>query len=84
MKSTSHKITIVTALMHGGEMTATDFGFISNPNQYFCDLEKSGILKSREGTRGSARVKLRSIDDHSKAQDFLNRHKSIPRVEGEN
>ena len=46
-----------------GRLTATDFNYISNPNQYFCELEDAGLITSEWGTKGDSRVKLRFINN---------------------
>ncbi|WP_292660237.1 hypothetical protein [Nitratifractor sp.] len=71
MRSRTHKIHIVETLLKGGERTATDFHYISSTNQYFCALEHMGIVKSRWGRKGNAKVKLRSIADPKKALLFV-------------
>lgn len=62
---------ITKVILEEGEKTATDFSHISNANQYFCNLEKDGILKSRWGSKGIARVKYRRIANLEKAMKFL-------------
>lgn len=62
---------VIKIILEEGEKTATDFSHISNANQYFCNLEKMGILKSRWGTKGIARVKYRRIANIEKAMKFL-------------
>ena len=71
MRSATHKRHIVETLLKGGEKTATDFHYISNANQYFVDLERMGIVESRWGWKGNARVKFRSIADPEKALLFI-------------
>ncbi len=44
------------------KLTATDFSHISNPNQYFCELEHQDLIKSEWSERGNARVKQRYIN----------------------
>lgn len=70
MRNLTHKRHIVKTILEQGEMTATDFHYISNANQYFCELVKAGILKDRWGKRGNAKVKLRSIADTEKAKRY--------------
>jgi hypothetical protein len=64
---------IVKVILEEGEKTATDFSHISNANQYFCNLEQDGILKSRWGQKGISRVKYRRIGNLEKAMKFLGR-----------
>ena len=72
MKQSTHKLHIVERLLQeGGELTATDFPYISNANQYLCDLVHRGILKERWGYKGKAKMKFRSIGDTAKALKFL-------------
>lgn len=75
MRGLSHKIHIVKRLINeGGELTATDFHYISNANQYFCDLVEMKILKNRWGYKGDAKMKFRSIDDQEKALKFIGKN----------
>lgn len=71
MRGHTHKCHIVKTILTKGEKTATDFHYISNANQYFCDLVKDGILKDRWGFKGNARVKFRGIADRKKALAFV-------------
>ncbi|MDQ1339449.1 MAG: hypothetical protein QG567_601 [Campylobacterota bacterium] len=73
MRCAKHERYIVKIILEEGEKTATDFSHISNANQYFCNLEKEGILKSRWGVKGIARVKYRRIANIEKAMKFLGR-----------
>ncbi|MDD2265700.1 hypothetical protein [Sulfuricurvum sp.] len=70
-KRKSHKYHILETIFNHGEKTATDFNYISNANQYMCDLVNKGILKDRWAELGEATVKLRSINDREKAMKFL-------------
>lgn len=71
MNSQSHKIRILDVILREGAKTATDFSHVSNANQYFCELEKMGILFSYWGMKGDARVKFRDIANRHKATAFL-------------
>jgi len=55
------------------KLTATDFNYISNPNQYFCELENAGLITSEWAKRGDAKVKLRYIANNQlkKAKQVL-------------
>ena len=58
----SHKYNILKKLYETGlELTARDFSFISNTNQYFVELEAQDLITSEWATRGEARVKIRYI-----------------------
>lgn len=71
MRSETHKRHIVEVILREGEKTATDFPYISNQNQYFCELVDAGVLKNRWGFKGNAKVKFRSIADRKKALRFV-------------
>ncbi|MDR0467542.1 MAG: hypothetical protein LBG67_01680 [Campylobacteraceae bacterium] len=78
MKEKTHKIDILRRLYVGGEkLTATDFSYISNPNQYFVALENEGFTISEWGHKGKARVKYRFIplNQREKVNKFLNGEK---------
>ena len=59
-RSETHKRFLVRLMLEKGEVTASQIPF-SNANQYFCELEKECICKSRWGLKGKARVKFRFI-----------------------
>ena len=71
-RSETHKIFLVRLMLEKGEVTASQIPF-SNANQYFCELEKEGICKSRWGLKGKARVKFRFIpvDKIEKAKRYI-------------
>jgi len=71
MRCSRHERYIIKVILEEGEKTATDFSHISNANQYFCYLEREGILKSRWGIKGIARVKYRRIANLERAMKFL-------------
>jgi hypothetical protein len=71
MSTKSHERHIVEVIFNTGAKTATDFSYISNANQYFCNLVDKGILKSTWVKLGDATVKMRSIDNREKAMKFL-------------
>ena len=71
MNSQSHKVRIVETILQDGAKTATDFSHVSNPNQYFVELEKMGILFSYWGKKGKAKVKFRDILNRHKATAFV-------------
>ncbi len=59
MRTGTHKIHILKRMYHENrEFTFKDFAYYSNPNQYFCELENQGLIKSRIGIK---RVKYRFI-----------------------
>ena len=44
MRNLSHKLHILKTLLESDvKLTATNFSYISNANQYFCDLKNNGI-----------------------------------------
>ena len=71
-QSETHKKALVKLMLEKGEITACQIPF-SNANQYFCELEKEGICKSKWGLKGKARVKFRfiPIDKIEKAKKFI-------------
>ena len=79
MKSLGHKLHILKILLESDtKLTATDFSFISNANQYFVELELQGLIKSEWGKKGKSKVKLRYVPSEFKrrAKQFLLTHKS--------
>jgi len=84
----SHKLFILKTLIESDVMlTATDFSYISNANQYFVELEAQKLIKSEWGKKGKAKVKLRFVPNEwrEKAQKFLNTHsKSHNESKGQN
>jgi len=76
-KKTTHKINILKVLLETQErLTATDFHYISNANQYFAPLDYQGLIKSEWGFKGDAKVKFRFVTDDTreKAIQFLKSH----------
>ena len=71
-QSETHKKALVKLMLEKGEITACQIPF-SNANQYFCELEKEGICKSKWGLKGKARVKFRFIpvDKIEKAKRYI-------------
>ena len=70
-RTSTHKRHIVQRILDDGELTATDFHYISNANQYFVELERMGILKSHWAAVGRAKMKIREIDDRNQALRFI-------------
>lgn len=62
MKSQTHKKRLIEMMLEKHTTSALVHG-MSNPNQYFCELEKEGFCKSVWGFKGKARVKFRFIPD---------------------
>lgn len=61
----SHKRNILKKLYDTGlKLTATDFSYVSNANQYFVELEAQDLITSIWGKKGKAKVKLRFIDTY--------------------
>jgi len=74
MKTLSHKLHILKTLLHSDiKLTATDFSYVSNANQYFCELELQGLIKSEWGKKGKSKVKLRYVPNElrDKANKYL-------------
>ncbi len=79
MKKLNHKLHILKTLLESDtKLTATDFSFISNANQYFVELELQGLIKSEWGKKGKSKVKLRYVpcEFKKRAKQFLLTHKS--------
>jgi hypothetical protein len=67
MNSTTHKLRILKRLYNSEDkLTATDFSYVSNANQYFCELEDEDLITSEWGKKGDARVKFRYVAYHQK------------------
>jgi len=94
MSSSTHKLRILKRLQDSGDkLTATDFYYVSNANQYFCELEDEDLITSEWGIKGGSRVKLRYIAEHQKGRveeyldNFGNRNSDEPlydEVQGSN
>lgn len=87
MKTLSHKLHILKTLFDSDvKLTATDFSYVSNANQYFCELELQGLIKSEWGKKGNAKVKLRYVPNElrEKAKKFLSTHIKSNEVNREN
>ena len=77
MKTLTHKLHILETLFNSDvKLTATDFSYVSNANQYFCELELQGLMKSEWGKKGKSRVKLRYVPNElrEKVRKFLSTH----------
>jgi len=77
MKKLSHKLHILKTLLASDvKLTATDFSYVSNANQYFVELELQGLIKSEWGKKGQAKVKLRYVPTElkDKANKYLSTH----------
>lgn len=75
MIDSTHKYNLLKRLYDTGlKLTATDFSYVSNPNQYFVELENQDLITSEWGTKGESRVKLRYVADHQrdKVEMYLN------------
>ncbi len=75
----THKLNILeTLLFSDTKLTATDFGYVSNANQYLAELENQGLITSVWGVKGKARVKLRYVANKQKirASKYLEMQKS--------
>lgn len=63
----SHKYNILNKLDDTElKLTATDFSYVSNANQYFVELEAQDLITSEWGRKGKAKVKLRFVAAHQK------------------
>jgi len=67
MSASTHTYNLVKKLYDTGlKLTATDFSYVSNANQYFVKLERQDLVTSEWGRKGKAKVKLRFIADHQR------------------
>lgn len=69
----THKKRLIEEMLKRDDVTCCTVTHIANANQYFCELEKEGICKSRWGLKGKARVKFRFIpvDKIEKALKYI-------------
>lgn len=75
MKTNTHKYNILKILYDTRlKLTATDFAYISNSNQYFVELENQNLISSEWAYKGKTKVKLRFIKQKqiSKVKTYLN------------
>ena len=72
-KEKTRKRQLVRLMLKKGEITASQVEGISNPNQYFVDLENDDIVKSRwiYDEKGNKKCKARSIKNYAKAKSFV-------------
>ena len=88
MNNLTHKLRLLKVLHSTGDkLTATDFHYISNANQYFCELEDEDLITSEWGMKGNSRVKFRYVAPHQKetVQEYLNNFGSkTDEVQGSN
>jgi len=69
MSASSHKYNLLKKLYDTGlKLTATDFSYVSNANQYFVELEHQDLITSEWGRKGKAKVKLSFIADHQRGR----------------
>ena len=62
MSASSHKYNLLKRLYDTElKLTATDFSYVSNANQYFVELEHQDLITSEWGRKGKAKVKLRYV-----------------------
>jgi len=74
MKNNTHKLNILKVLFDTKlKLTATDFSYVSNANQYFVELENQGLITSEWSYKGKAKVKKRFIapSQRIKAKRFI-------------
>ena len=75
----THKLNILEILLFSDtRLTATDFGYVSNANQYLSELENQGLITSVWSLKGTARVKLRYVANKQKirASNYLEMQKA--------
>lgn len=74
MSASTHKYRLLKKLYDTElKLTATDFSYVSNANQFFVELENQGLITSEWGKKGKAKVKLRFVDERqrTKAKKYL-------------
>ena len=74
MSASTHKYRLLKKLYDTElKLTATDFSYVSNANQFFVELENQGLITSEWGKKGKAKVKLRfvDVDQRIKAKKYL-------------
>ena len=80
----THKYNILKKLYDTGlKLTATDFSYCSNGNQYMVELENQDLITSEWGTKGEARVKLRfiNLDQIDRVKNYLDNMGKSPESE---
>ncbi|MBN2963170.1 hypothetical protein JWV37_00115 [Sulfurospirillum sp. T05] len=60
-KIRTHKKRLIEEMLKRNDVTCATVTHIANANQYFCALEKEGIVKSQWGMLGDSKVKFRFI-----------------------
>ena len=76
----THKYNILKFLYDTGlKLTATDFSYVSNANQYFVELESQGLISSEWGSKGKSKVKLRFVakKQRDKAKKYLDSYSKL-------
>lgn len=66
--TTTHKKRLIEEMLKRDDVTCCTVTHIANANQYFCELEKEGICKSKWSYKGKARVKFRFIPDDKREE----------------
>lgn len=67
MSASTHKYNLLKRLYDTEiKLTATDFSYVSNANQYFVELEHQDLITSEWGKKGNATVKLRFVGEDQK------------------
>ncbi len=80
MRALLRKVEILKRLhQEKAKLTATDFSYISNANQYFVELENIGLITSERGLKGKARVKYRFVSpqQYPKAEKYLKSYRAL-------
>ncbi len=67
MSASTHKYNLLKRLYDTElKLTATDFSYVSNANQYFVEMEQQDLITSEWGKKGNAKVKLRFVGEDQK------------------
>jgi len=87
MKNLSHKLNILKILFTTQKkLTATDFSYVSNPNQYFVELENQELIKSEWGNKGNTKVKFRFVPSEyrDRVEEYLSTRIKFNESQGKN
>jgi hypothetical protein len=85
MNASTHKYRLLKKLYDTElKLTATDFSYVSNANQFFVELENQGLITSEWSKKGKAKVKLRfvDVDQRIKAKKYLDNMDMNPNQDG--
>ena len=68
-KKLTHKYNILKILYDTGlKLTATDFSYVSNANQYFVELENQGLITSELIPNSKSGTKIRFVSEEQRVK----------------